>query len=80
MNTDRAIRDAMVAAIPRLRRFAVALSNAQQADDLVQQTLLQAWDKIRLFDASSEMLPWLITILRNHFYSEHRKRQRELED
>jgi RNA polymerase sigma-70 factor (ECF subfamily) len=80
MTTDRAIRDAMVAAIPRLRRFAVALSSAQQADDLVQQTLLLAWDKIGLFDASSQMLPWLITILRNQFYSERRKRRKEVED
>src|SRR5215510_13316182 len=75
MTTDRTIRDAMVAAIPRLRRFAVALSSAQQADDLVQQTLLLAWDKIGLFDAGSEILPWLITILRNQFYSERRKRR-----
>jgi RNA polymerase sigma-70 factor, ECF subfamily len=80
MNTDRAIRDAMVAAIPQLRRFALSLSGAQQADDLVQQTLLLACDKIRLFDARSEMLPWLITILCNQFYSEHRKRRREIED
>jgi len=80
MNTDRAIRDSMVAAIPRLRRFAVALANAQQADDLVQETLLLACDKIRLFDGRSEMLPWLITILRNQFYSERRRRRREVED
>ena len=80
MTIDRAIRDAMVAAIPRLRRFAVALADAQQADDLVQDTLLLACDKIRLFDGRSEMLPWLITILRNQFYSERRKRRREIED
>jgi RNA polymerase sigma-70 factor (ECF subfamily) len=80
MNTDRAVRDAMVAAIPRLRRFAVSLSNAQQADDLVQQALLLACDKILLFDGRSDILPWLITILRNEFYSEHRRRRREIED
>ena len=80
MSMDRAIRDAMVAAIPQLRRFAVSLANSQQADDLVQETLLRACDKIRLFDGRSEMLPWLITILRNQFYSEHRKRRREIED
>src|SRR5262245_18654731 len=80
MNTDRAIRDAMVAAIPKLRRFAVSLANAQQADDLVQETLLRACDKIQLFDGRSEILPWLTTILRNQFYDEHRKRRREVED
>jgi len=80
MNTDRAIRDAMVAAMPQLRRFALSLSGAQHADDLVQQTLLLACDKIRLFDGRTEMLPWLITILRNCFYNECRKRRREVED
>jgi RNA polymerase sigma-70 factor, ECF subfamily len=77
---DPAISAAMIAAIPRLRRFAVALSSAQQADDLVQETLVQACSKIRLFDPRSEMLPWLIVILRNLFYSECRKRRREVED
>src|SRR5262249_37327035 len=80
MNTDPAIRDALVAAIPQLRRFAVALSNAQQADDLVQEALLLACDKIRLFDRRSKMLPWLVTILRNRFYDERRKRRKEVED
>jgi DNA-directed RNA polymerase specialized sigma24 family protein len=54
MNTDRAVRDAMVAAIPQLRRFAVSLSSAQHADDLVQQTLLRAYDKIQLFGMRGE--------------------------
>ena len=80
MNTDHAIRDAIVAAIPRLRRFAVSLSSAQQADDLVQETLLLACDKIRLFDGRSDILPWLITILRNQFYDERRRRRKEVED
>jgi RNA polymerase sigma-70 factor (ECF subfamily) len=77
---DPAIRDAMVAAMPRLRRFAISLAGAQHADDLVQETLLHACDKIRLFDSSGQILPWLITILRNQFYSEWRKRRREVED
>src|SRR5262245_29346259 len=80
MNMDPAVQDAMVAAIPRLRRFAVSLAGAQQADDLVQQTLLQACSKIQLFEARSHILPWLITILRNQFYDERRRRGREVED
>jgi RNA polymerase sigma-70 factor, ECF subfamily len=78
MNTNNAIRDEMVAAIPHLRQLAVSLSGAQQADDLVQQTLLLACDTVRSFDARSEVLPWLVTILRNEFYSEHCKRRREI--
>ena len=80
MNMQPAIRDAMVAAIPKLRRFAVSLAGRQQADDLVQQTLLQACSKIELFHSNGPLLPWLITILRNRFYSECRKRGREVED
>jgi RNA polymerase sigma-70 factor (ECF subfamily) len=80
MSMDPAIRDAMVAAIPHLRRFALSLSGAQHADDLVQQTLLLACSKIRLLDSRIQLLPWLMTILRNHFYSECRKRRREVED
>ena len=80
MNTDPAIRETMIAAIPRLRRFAVSLAGVQHADDLVQETLLLAWDKIRLFDARADMLPWLITILRNRFYDQRRKRRKEIED
>lgn len=70
----------MVQSIPSLRRFAVSLAGAQQADDLVQQTLLKACSKIELFDSRCEILPWLMTILRNQFYSDCRKRGRELED
>jgi len=80
MNMQPAIRDAMIAAIPQLRRFAVRLAGPQQADDLVQQTLLQACSKIRSFDSTSPILPWLIVILRNQFYSECRKRGQEVED
>src|SRR5262249_14991179 len=80
MSMDPAVRDAMIAAIPRLRKFAVSLASAQQADDLVQETLLLACRKIQLFDPESQMLPWLLAILRNQFYTECRKRRREVED
>jgi RNA polymerase sigma factor (sigma-70 family) len=42
--------------------------------------LLQACSKIRSFDSTSPILPWLIVILCNQFYSECRKRGREVED
>jgi len=80
MIVDPAIRDAMIAAMPRLRKFAVSLSGAQQADDLVQETLLKACSKIRMFDPTTDILPWLLKILRNQFYNECRRRRREVED
>ena len=64
MSTDPALRDAMVVAIPRLRRFAILLSDAQQADDLVQETLLRAGDD---WQAARKALVEQLTRLRDQF-------------
>jgi hypothetical protein len=74
MSTDGAIRDAMVAAIPQLRRFAVSLSNAQQADDLVPETLLLPGDD---WQAARKALVKQLTRLRDQFGTErHELRSR----
>jgi RNA polymerase sigma-70 factor (ECF subfamily) len=71
----------MLAAVPGLRAFAISLSgNVDRADDLVQETLLRAVTKIDSFQPGSHMSAWLITILRNLFRTEYRKRRREVED
>jgi RNA polymerase sigma-70 factor, ECF subfamily len=71
----------MLAALPRLRAFAVSLcGNAAQADDLVQDTVLKAWSHQDQFEPGSNMIAWLITILRNQFYSAMRKSGREIQD
>jgi RNA polymerase sigma-70 factor (ECF subfamily) len=80
MSLDPTVRDAMLATIPRLRAFANSLCrNADQADDLVQETLLRGCANISSFLPGSNMTAWLFTILRNHFYSECRKRRRTYE-
>ena len=74
-------RDAMLAAVPNLRAFAISLSrNADRADDLVQETLLRALRNIDSFEPGTNMSAWLFTILRNLFLSEYRQRRREVED
>jgi RNA polymerase sigma-70 factor (ECF subfamily) len=74
------VRQAMLAAIPELRAFAVSLCrNVDQADDLVQETLLRGCAHISSFLPGSNMSAWLFTILRNLFYSECRKRRRTFE-
>jgi RNA polymerase sigma-70 factor, ECF subfamily len=74
-------RDLMLAAVPRLRAFAISLSgNADRADDLVQGTLLRAIANINSFTPGTNMSAWLFTILRNLFRSEYRQRRREVED
>ena len=71
----------MLAALPNLRAFAVSLThNLDAADDLVQDTILRAWKNIDRFEVGTNLNAWLFTILRNGFYSQHRKKRREVED
>jgi RNA polymerase sigma-70 factor (ECF subfamily) len=58
-------RQEMATAIPALRRYARALTrSAENADDLVQDTLLRALRAEHLFHGG-EMRSWLYTILTN---------------
>jgi RNA polymerase sigma-70 factor (ECF subfamily) len=77
----RAMKEDLLASVPALRAFAMSLSgNRDRADDLVQETLLKAWANRTSFTPGTNVSAWLFTILRNVFYSEHRKRRREVED
>jgi RNA polymerase sigma-70 factor (ECF subfamily) len=81
MSLDPSLREAVLAAVPKLRAFAISLcGNVDRADDLVQETLLRALANIGSFQPGTNMSAWLFTILRNHFHSEYRKRRREVED
>lgn len=81
MKPDPGVREAMLAAVPGLRAFAIALcGKIDHADDLVQETLLRALTHIDSFAPGTNMSAWLFTILRNLFRSEYRKRRREVED
>lgn len=74
-------RDAIADFVPALRAFAMSLSrNPAAADDLVQDTIVKAWTNIDRFQPGTDMKAWLFTILRNTFYSLHRKRRREVQD
>ncbi len=74
-------RDQMIAAIPGLRAFGLSLTaRGDRADDLVQETLMKAWKHSASFEQGTNMKAWLYTILRNEFYSQLRKRKREVED
>jgi RNA polymerase sigma factor (sigma-70 family) len=74
-------RDGLLSAVPSLRAFALSLtSNPARSDDLVQDTLLKGWQHRARFQPGTNLNAWLFTILRNIFYSDHRKRVREVED
>ena len=71
----------LLSVIPNLRAFAVSLcGNLDHADDLVQETLVKAWSNINSFVEGTNLWAWLFTILRNIYYSEYRKRRREVAD
>jgi RNA polymerase sigma-70 factor, ECF subfamily len=81
MQVSAQIKTDLIAAIPNLRAFAVSLSgNPDRADDLVQETLVKAWSNIGSFVEGTNLPAWLFTILRNIYYSEYRKRRREVAD
>src|SRR5438045_8560655 len=81
MNLEPDLREAMLAAVPSLRAFAISLSgNIDRADDLVQETLLRAMANIDSFQPGTNLSAWLFTILRNLFRSDYLKRRREVED
>jgi len=75
------LREQILKLLPHLRAFARSLTNnPSQADDLVQDTIVKAWSNPDKFQAGTNLRAWLFTILRNTFYSELRKRRREVED
>ncbi|RQP17118.1 MAG: RNA polymerase sigma factor [Brucella intermedia] len=81
MDDRSTFRQDLIAAIPSLRAFAMSLAqNADKADDLVQETLVKAWDKQASFQPGTNLKAWVFTILRNEFYSQMRKRGREVQD
>jgi RNA polymerase sigma-70 factor (ECF subfamily) len=75
------LRADLIGTIPNLRAFAVSLcGNPDRADDLVQETLVKAWSNLSSFSEGTNLAAWLFTILRNIYYSEYRKRRREVAD
>ena len=81
MTASPQLRLELTKAIPNLRAFAMSLcGDPTRADDLVQETLLKAWNNLASFEEGTNLKAWLFTILRNHFFSEHRKLRHEVED
>src|SRR5918997_1451489 len=74
---DQAFVSGVMDALPNLRAFALSLTGkVDQAEDLVQDTVLKALTKQDTFETGTNLQAWLFTILRNGFYSTHRKTSR----
>jgi RNA polymerase sigma-70 factor (ECF subfamily) len=75
--SSEAKRQAVVAEIPRLRRYAIALMRDRtSADDLVQDCVVRALDRLHLWRDGSNMRTWLFTIMHNLHANEIRRRSR----
>lgn len=60
--------------VPRLRRYALALTgDRHRADDLVQDTLERGWSKFHLWRQGSDLRAWLFTIMHNTFVNQLRQ-------
>jgi len=81
MPIDPAFADGIVTSLPSLRSFAISLTRrVDQAEDLVQETVLRAISKQEKFQPGTNLQAWLFTILRNLFCSACRRTKREVED
>jgi RNA polymerase sigma-70 factor (ECF subfamily) len=66
------------AEIPRLRRYARALTHdLVAADDLVQDCLTRALGKLHLWQQGTDLRAWLLTILHNQYVNHIRRAARE---
>lgn len=64
--------------IPRLRRYARALTRStDRADDLVQDTLVRAIAKAHLWQPGSDIRAWLFTIMHNQHVNGVRRAMRD---
>jgi RNA polymerase sigma-70 factor (ECF subfamily) len=71
----------LLAAIPRLRRYARVLTgDVTRADDLVQETLARGWEKRRLWVAGSDLRAWLFTIMHNVFVNQRASALRDAQN
>lgn len=74
---DGKIDEQIVELAPSLKRYAYSLtSDADDAEDLLQETCCRALSNLDKFDLSTNLKAWLFTIMKNTFINDYRKRMR----
>lgn len=76
---EEAFRAEFLAIIPSMRAYARTLcaGDASLADDMAQEALAKAWQARRSYELGTNFKAWTFRILRNVFFSEHRKSRRQ---
>jgi len=70
----------LIDVLPHLRAFAHSLTDDQAlADDLAQEAATRALASRASYQPGTNFRAWVFTILRNAFYSEHRRKWRKSE-
>ena len=70
------IRSRMVEVLPRLRRFAVALTgDLDQGDDLVQETCMRALSRVEQYQPGTRLDSWMYRIAQNLWLDRVRARK-----
>ncbi|AWN34482.1 RNA polymerase subunit sigma-24 [Methylobacterium radiodurans] len=79
--TEQGFTSDLIGVLPDLRRFALSLTrDATESEDLVQYTLLKAWEHRTRYTPGTGLKAWLFTILRNRHINGRRKHRREVPD
>jgi len=77
LDSDRQVKDGLCERLPRLRRFARALTgNQHDADDLVQTAVERALARASQWRSDTRLDAWLYSIVRNAWIDEVRSRGR----
>jgi RNA polymerase sigma-70 factor (ECF subfamily) len=80
-SVDQFLHDEIVALIPRLERYARVLTrDVIAADDLVQDCLARALEKVHMWEPGTDLRAWLFTILYRQYISHARRVARRRED
>ena len=74
---SEAIKAELVALVPRLRRFAYAISgNRDEGDDVVQAACVKALDRLHQYQPGTRLDSWMFRIVQTTYLDIVRKRSR----